>query len=186
MICGIYFEIFFCVLDKSYQWILEWITRQSHRTQHVSMCTEFYENEVGRVSTRFAYIPSPGIHFFSYRGHLIRCERAREQMDAMAGRPYEVVTLTTFGRDKSIFTDIFNDARYIALAEVANKTATYVAYGHEWRVFGQPRSKRPLESVILDDNVSDIVVNDLTTFLNSSDWYQKRGLIFNLLHFNIT
>lgn len=166
--------------DKSYQWILEWITRHSGRTRHVSMCTEFVENEAGRISTRFAYVPSPGVHFFSYRGKVIRCERVREQMDAMAGKPYEVVTLTTLGNDKSIFTDIFVEARGAALAEAANKTATYVAYGHEWRLFGQPRIKRPLESVILDDNVSETVVKDLVTFLNSSDWYQKRGKLFPL------
>lgn len=140
------------------------------------MVTEFYENEVGRVSTRFAYIPSPGIHFFQYKGNLIRCERVREQMDALAGVPYEVVTLTTFGRDKSVFTNIFNEARRIALAEVANKTATYVAFGHEWRVFGQPRAKRPIESVILDDGVAELLVKDVTTFLGSSQWYQERGI----------
>lgn len=162
--------------DKSYQWVLEWITRQSQRTQHVSMCTEFYENEVGRISTRFAFIPSPGVHFFSYHGRVLRCERVREQMDALAGRPYEVVTLTTYGRDKSVFTDIFTEARAIALAEVANKTATYVPFGHEWRVFGQARAKRPLESVILDDGVKEAVVQDLSTFLASSSWYQERGI----------
>lgn len=168
--------ISFLLSDKSYQWVLEWITRQSQRTQHVSMCTEFYENEVGRISTRFAFIPSPGIHFFNFRGHIIRCERVREQMDAMAGVPYEVVTLTTLGRDKNVFTSIFTEARRIALAEVANKTATYVAFGHEWRVFGQARAKRPLESVILDDALSETVVKDVTTFLASSQWYQERGI----------
>lgn len=140
------------------------------------MVTEFLENEAGRISTRFAYIPSPGVHFFSYRGHFIRCERVREQMDALAGQPYEVVTLTTLGRDKSLFTSIFNEARGIALAEAVNKTATYVAFGHEWRVFGQPRTKRPLGSVILDQGVAETVVNDLTTFLSSSDWYNRRGI----------
>lgn len=140
------------------------------------MCTEFYENEAGRVSTRFAYIPSPGVHFFKYEGSFIRCERVREQMDALAGRPYEVVTLTTLGRDKAIFTNMFNEARNIALAEAVNKTATYVAYGHEWRVFGQPRVKRPIESVILADNVCEMVTKDLETFLNSSEWYQQRGI----------
>ena len=140
------------------------------------MCTEFYENEVGRISTRFAYIPSPGIHFFKYKGHIIRCERVREQMDALQGVPYEVVTLTTLGRDKSVYTNMFNEARNIALAEVANKTATYIAFGHEWRIFGQPRTKRPIESVILDDDISENVVQDVTSFLMSSQWYQDRGI----------
>lgn len=164
---------------------MEWITRQSYRTQHVSMCTEFYEDEAGRISTRFAYIPSPGIHFFRYRGAIFRCERVREQMDALAGRPYEVVTLTTLGRDKSIFSYIFDEARTIALAEAANKTATYVPFGHEWRVFGQARSKRPIDSVILDDGVAETLVNDVERFLSSAEWYHKRGIPYRrgyLLH----
>lgn len=161
--------------DKSYHWILEWITRKSSRTQHVSMCTEFFEDEAGRISTRFAYIPSPGIHFFIYKGTIFRCERVREQMDALAGRPYELVTLTTFGRDKSIFNLIFEEARSIALAESANKTATYFPFGHEWRVFGQARTKRSLDSVILDAGIKEALVSDVERFLSSSDWYHERG-----------
>lgn len=164
---------------------MEWITRQSYRTQHVSMCTEFYEDQAGRISTRFAYIPSPGIHFFRYHGSIFRCERVREQMDALAGRPYEVVTLTTLGRDKSIFNSIFDEARTIALAEAANKTATYVPFGHEWRVFGQARSKRPIDSVILDNGVAEKIVTDVEQFLSSAEWYHKRGIPYRrgyLLH----
>ncbi|KAF7495502.1 Mitochondrial chaperone BCS1 [Sarcoptes scabiei] len=164
--------------DKSYHWILEWITRKSSRTQHVSMCTEFFEDEAGRISTRFAYIPSPGIHFFIYKGTIFRCERVREQMDALAGRPYELVTLTTFGRDKSIFNLIFEEARSIALAESANKTATYFPFGHEWRVFGQARTKRSLDSVILDAGIKEALVSDVERFLSSSDWYHERGIPF--------
>lgn len=141
------------------------------------MCTEFYEDEGGRISTRFAYIPSPGVHFFRYQGAIFRCERVREQMDALAGRPYEVVTLTTFGRDKTIFNSIFDEAKSIALAEAANKTATYVPFGHEWRLFGQSRSKRPLDSVILQAGVAETLINDVKKFLSSADWYNKRGMV---------
>ncbi|XP_054167154.1 mitochondrial chaperone BCS1-like [Oppia nitens] len=162
--------------DKSFQWLLAWISRQSRNAQHVAVNTDFIEDEVGRVSSQFGFVPAPGIHFFRYNHRIFKCERRREQMDALAGVPYEVVTLTTLGRDKSVFYEIFGEARDIALKDCADKTATYIAYGHEWRPFGRSRPKRPIDSVILADGVAEIVTNDLYNFITSSKWYHERGI----------
>ncbi|CAG2108691.1 unnamed protein product [Medioppia subpectinata] len=162
--------------DKSYQWLLAWISRQSSRAQHVAVSTDFVEDEAGRVSSRFGFVPAPGIHFFRFGGRIFKCERRREQMDALAGMPYEVCTLTTLGRDKQIYADIFADARDIALADSRDKTATYIAYGHEWRPFGHSRPKRPIESVILADGLIELITNDLYAFITSANWYHSRGI----------
>ena len=94
-------------------------------------------------------------------------------MDALAGVPYESVTLAT---DKTVFFNIFEEAKDEALKESADKTATYIAYGHEWRPFGHSRPKRPIESVILSDGVAELVTNDLYNFITSSKWYHERGI----------
>ncbi|CAG2163820.1 unnamed protein product [Oppiella nova] len=162
--------------DKSYQWLLAWIARQSTRAQHVAVSTEFVEDGAGRVTSRFGFHPAPGVHFFRFNGRWFKCDRRREQMDALAGVPYELVTLTTPGRDKSVFIDILAEARDVALADCADKTATYIAYGHEWRPFGHSRPKRPLESVILADGLMERVTEDLHAFVTSGKWYHERGI----------
>jgi len=51
--------------DKSYQWLLQWITHKGARkTQHLSVETSFEQKETGHVKTKYDFIPSIGTHFF--------------------------------------------------------------------------------------------------------------------------
>lgn len=51
--------------DKSYQWLLQWITHKGARkTQHLSVETSFEQRETGHVKTKYEFIPSIGTHFF--------------------------------------------------------------------------------------------------------------------------
>ncbi len=67
-------------------------------------------------------------------------------------------------------------AREEALMEMEGMTITYVALGSEWRQFGHPRKRRPLESVILDQRVSEGVLEDVEDFISSPEWYMNRGM----------
>ena len=69
------------------------------------------------------------------------------------------------GRHKELFSDILDDAREMALQEFSGKTVMYTAVGSEWRPFGHPRLQRPLESVVLRENLTDIIVNDVKGFI---------------------
>src|SRR5262249_15054744 len=139
--------------DKSYQWLLQWITKNAQNTQHLSVETTFEQLETGKISTFFDFVPSVGRHYFQYRGRWIRVERSREQqqMDIHMGIPFETVTLTTIGTEKSIYQTILEEARSLALQRHVGKTVMYTAMGHEWREFGHPRKRRPLSSVVLDN-----------------------------------
>jgi len=48
--------------DKSYHWLLSWITKHSKHTQHLSVETSYLAHESGRVHTQFDFHPSPGNH----------------------------------------------------------------------------------------------------------------------------
>lgn len=51
--------------DKSYQWLLQWITyKGARKTQHLSVETSFEQKETGDVKTKYDFIPSIGTHFF--------------------------------------------------------------------------------------------------------------------------
>ena len=161
--------------DTSYSWLLQWITRHAKDTQHLSVVTAFSKAQSGKVYTGFGFIPSPGTHFIWFRRNLIRVERTREK--PLAGMdPFESVTLTAFGRDKSIYTNILQEARELALQESEGKTIIYTSRGTEWKEFGHPRKKRPISSVVLDSGISNKILKDVQEFIGNQQWYTERGI----------
>jgi len=164
--------------DKSYNWLLNWITKNTRHTQHMSVETDFRQLDSGKIETSFNFIPSVGIHFFNYKGKWIKVERTREQqtLDLSMGIPFETVKLTCFGQDKTIYYDILKEARDEALLMNEGKTVMYTAMGHEWRELGDPRKRRPLNSVILDENKSERILKDIQEFINTPKWYSDRGI----------
>ena len=173
--------------DKSYTWLLQWITENATRTQHISVDTSFRQHENGKIDTQFRFVPSPGVHFMWYKRTLIRIERNREKqmIDLNSGTPWETVVLTSLGRNKLVYCDMLEEARQKALKYQEGRTIMYTAMGSEWRQFGYPRKKRPLSSVILDDGVAERIVEDVNEFTRNPMWYTERGIPYRrgyLLH----
>ena len=52
----------------------------------------------------------------------------------------------------------------------------YTAMGAEWRQFGQPRKRRPINSVVLDEGVSEKILKDCLEFIDTPKWYADRGI----------
>jgi chaperone BCS1 len=96
-------------------------------------------------------------------------------MDLTTGAPWETVTLTTLSRDRAVFTELLKEAQRMALMNQEGKTVIYTSWGPEWRPFGQPRKRRVLESVILDDGIAERVVEDVKEFVKNEKWYDDRG-----------
>lgn len=97
--------------DKSYQWLLQWISQHAAHTKHLSAETTFQQLENGSVRTRFDFVPSPGIHFFRYGRTWIRVERNREKqmVNFQTGSPWETVTLTSLGWDRNIYINLLEE-----------------------------------------------------------------------------
>ncbi|VDI73358.1 mitochondrial chaperone BCS1 [Mytilus galloprovincialis] len=164
--------------DKSYYWLLNWISICGTHTQHLSVETSFSQSETGKINTTFDFVPSPGSHFFRHKGTWIRVERNREKqmVDFQRAAPFESVTLTAVGFNRSIYFDILEEARQLALQKEEGKTIMYTAMAAEWRPFGYPRRKRPIDSVVLDEGISERIINDVKEFTQNSKWYMDRGI----------
>lgn len=96
-------------------------------------------------------------------------------VDMQSGIPWETITITALSRDRSLLVNMLEDAKITALSKQVGKTVIYTAYGPEWRPFGRPRTRRPIESVILDGDLSDRILSDVRAFLGSGKWYHDRG-----------
>lgn len=163
--------------DKSYQWVLQWMTEKGARqTQHLSVETSYEQLESGHIKTKYDFIPSVGQHFFRYQGTWIKVERSRDQQTTMLDTPFETVTFTALSRDKGIYFSILEDARKMALKKEEGKLVMYTAMGSEWRPFGHPRRRRPITSVVLDEGVADRIQSDVKEFIGNPSWYTDRGI----------
>ena len=160
--------------DRSFQWLLQWMARKGAKnSQHLTVDTTFVESDSGKIESNYNFQPSVGTHFFKHRGTWIKVERTREQRMA---EPWETVQLTALGNNRGLFVDILDDAREIALEEFAGKTVMYTCIGTDWRPFGHPRQRRPLESVVLKQGLCDQVVKDVKDFIQGPEWYRSRGI----------
>ena len=146
--------------------------------RHLSIQTQKVEHANGAMHTHFALVPGPGKHILRYKNAFIFVNRMRESksQDLQTGRPWETITLTTLYSHRHVFEELFTEAHEHASKAHEGKTTIYNSWGTEWRPFGHPRRKRPLESVVLDEGVKERIVDDVQDFLNTGQWYHDRGI----------
>ena len=177
--------------DQSYPWFLEWMGKSSQGTKstwmdrfisrkhhQLAVETTFVRHPNGSTAAKFSLVPGPGKHFFNYQGAWFQVERHRERamIDIKSGTPWETLTITTLSRDRDLFEKMLEEAKQAALAKEVGKTVIFTSYGPEWRPFGNPRRRRPISSVILDQNISERILDDVKQFLDGGKWYHDRGI----------
>jgi chaperone BCS1 len=164
--------------DRSYGWILSWISANAIRSQHLAVETSFVQHANGGISTKFELVPSPGKHFVWYKHHLIQVQRDREKtmIDLSKGTPWETVTMTCLGRNTSIYSSLLQEAKLQAMQKEDGKIVIYTPSMTDWKPFGQPRKRRALHSVVLHEGISEKILNDVQDFVKSSKYYSDRGI----------
>jgi len=163
--------------DKAYPWVLRWITLRGTKTQHLSVQTSYLPKAGNFTSMNFEFVPGPGQHVIRYKNNFMLVQRIREQqLDFNTGKPWEKIQFTFIGKNTQLFENILNDAYEVSSQKEENKTTIYTNWGSEWREFGQPRTKRLLESVVLDKGVAEKIMADVLEWTNSADWYRDRGI----------
>ncbi|ROT36747.1 mitochondrial chaperone BCS1 [Sodiomyces alkalinus F11] len=131
----------------------------------------------GPGQTHFFLQPGYGRHVVKHKNAYIAVNREKHNTANMnTGEPHEVVQLTTLWAHRHIFEDVFAEAHRLAAKAHEGKTIVYAARGMEWSPLGDPRKKRPLASVVLDEGVKEGIVADITDFLGRQQWYVDRGI----------
>jgi chaperone BCS1 len=193
--------------DHAYPWVMNWIIQQQrsaaakkNRFQFLNSLTQHFGLETvvirgspsamqsnEKTELAFNFVPSTGRHLMRLLDSLVLVERQRDNrsIDITSGSPWETLTLTTMAWNCHVFREILKQAESMALAKEAGRTVIYNPIGHDWRPFGDPKSVRVFESVILDNGVSETIATDVNEFLLSKKWYADRGIPYRrgyLLH----
>ncbi|KZP12609.1 hypothetical protein FIBSPDRAFT_155584 [Athelia psychrophila] len=187
--------------DRSYEWFLTWMAHNQaqaaaatargkiswSRSHQLSVETAYEQRTNGSADVMFKLVAGPGTHYFKYRDAWMQVKREREtrSMQLMSGTPWETVTLTTLSRDRALFPSLLAEARDLAMRGQEGKLVIHTAWGTEWKPFGKPRRKRPVQSVVLEDGIAEKVEGDVKAFLDRRKWYADRGIPYRrgyLLH----
>lgn len=149
--------------------------------------TDDIETTNGSMQKMISLHPGVGKHFIRYKQAFIMAERIRDEKsrEFSGGTPWETITLTTLYHHAPIVHEMFKEAHGQASKAKEGKTVIYNSWSTEWKPFGEPRRKRPLDSVILDEGVKEKIVADIEEFIHSAKWYFDRGVPYRrgyLLH----
>lgn len=142
---------------------------------------------------QLAYLPSTSSsHSFWYKRHWIRvCRNSKEGYYGRREDVLEIWHVSLFERmakSNSIFSIMSIDHRVLnAILLEAKKTyqaaqehmiSVYVSdTSNNWRHIAS-RPKRPLNSIVLDPGIKDLLIDDARDFLESKSWYAARGIPF--------
>lgn len=135
-------------------------------------------SSVGPVHAHFALVPGYGNHVIRHApGVYIMVQREKSSTAEMStGEPHETMTLTTLWAHRHVFEEIFGDAHSMMARATEGKTVVYSVRGFDWVQLGEPRRKRPLGSVVLDEGVKEGIVADVKDFIARQEWYAERGI----------
>ncbi|EGR45251.1 uncharacterized protein TRIREDRAFT_68571 [Trichoderma reesei QM6a] len=166
--------------DPAYPWILAWLSQPRETPGFIaSRLTRIHNLSVatatgskgpgagGPVNAHFFLQPGYGRHIVKFGRAFISVNREKHNTANMnTGEPHEIVQLTTLWAHRHVFEDLFREAHQLAAKANEGKTVVYSARGLEWSPLGDPRKKRPLGSVILDEGVKESIVADVKDFLS--------------------
>lgn len=89
------------------------------------------------------------------------------------------------GTSSRVIEELFLEAWKLCIDEEKGGTKIHILEdGYDWRV-ALTRPPRPLESVILDNNMAQTITDDLKLFFKSRSWYEDLGIPYRrgvLLH----
>ncbi|KAF6763925.1 mitochondrial chaperone BCS1 [Ephemerocybe angulata] len=168
--------------DKAYEWFLAWMAHQAAaagwiKSHQLSVETTVEQRKNGSSSAAFRLVAGPGNHYFRYKGAWMQMKREREtrSMQMMTGTPWETVTLTTLSRDRTLFNQLLQEARDMAMQSQQGKLVIHTGMGN----------RRPVKSVVLATGVAEKIEEDIKAFLSRRQWYADRGIPYRrgyLLH----
>lgn len=141
----------------------------------------------GRKIVDIFFSPAPGYHILRFKNRWILLHRERRETEGgknseLAFR--ETFTLQTISRDRTLMTDLLKEAQNIAFPPEEKNVSIMRERYSGWTI-AQKRLPRSIESVILDEDITRDILEDIETFLNSAAWYKEHGIPYQrgyLLH----
>ncbi|OBZ74176.1 putative mitochondrial chaperone BCS1-B [Grifola frondosa] len=182
--------------DECYLWMLFWLSKHPSfgKARSVQVSTRTFglngpklpivgQEDETDGSRRMSFLPSMATTYgIWYKRRYVTITR-----DKVSDGYYmkETLSISIMSRDHAFLRNLLLEAKRLYKAAEEHLTPVYVSNSkNSWKhVASLP--KRPLRSIVLDDGIKDLVLNDAQDFLQSRAWYAERGIPFRrgyLLH----
>jgi mitochondrial chaperone BCS1 len=187
--------------DPAFRWVEAWLAahRDVRRVRDLSLTTTwvrsepdptidanaYYNSPSGPASqAKFLLTPAPGMHILTYRRRLLILYRTRREPQSGRGQAFqESLTLQILFGSRRLIEELCMEAHEVSYPKTPG-VSILTARNEEW-LSSSWQPKRPLESLVLADQVLEDLLVDLRDFLKSATWYAERGIPYRrgyLLH----
>jgi len=168
--------------DRSFKWVDRWLSNHSYALKHARVLTvDTKGSHRPRLLSRthIMFTPAPGTHWLFYKYRLIILSRSRKiQENGDSDDAYrEAFTIRVLGRDRAIVRELLEEARDTFKPESQNNMVVYTRGLGYWDDYYVPT--RSMESVILPEGQSEMLIQDMTSFLSSEVWYREKGVPYH-------
>jgi chaperone BCS1 len=175
--------------DEAFRWLTIWLSQHPYKQRCRWWTVQTrrqrdYDDGI-QVSPkdykkpRVILSPAPGFHFLFYKKKLMILYRERKDTqgkgDTAAFGFRETFTIKLFSRNKQVVYDLIEDARCAAHPIDSERLRILRPDYNEWCEVTK-RLLRPMESVILEGDLSDRLLDDVKKFMESEKWYNEIGI----------
>ena len=169
--------------DPVFWWVVNWLSvstyGQSARRMRLESVVGSHYPQLGGQESEVRYVLSPadGRHWFFYRGALVVVHRGKEGSPGGSSQTWarEEIHVRAFTlRSRDYIARLIEEAQ---LSLKSDDDSTRVHHNRQWdwsEATLIPR--RPVESVVLRAGVSDALLTDAKTFMESKQWYRDRSI----------
>lgn len=118
-----------------------------------------------------------GTHFIRYKGRYFLFTLNKEVANQTSSDK-ETLIVTTIGRSRKIFDSLIKDVESLKDKD-SDVTSIYKYSGSNWSYI-KDQTKRSLNSVFIEKEKKDKLIESLTKFINSEQWYVNNGIPYQM------
>eukprot|EP01133_Synstelium_polycarpum_P013685 gene13685-16122_t len=164
--------------DPAFIWMLEWLSVQPvFGSRGVSVLTRYNEqSEMRSGKPDFKLLPT-GTQYIMFEGHIVQIARESSEKRSMDGSREDYLDVTVMRGNIETVRSLISTAMEYSITLNKDKTKIFTLEPHSqfWECISvQP--KRVIESVILDINVRNHIMNDVGGFIDGKQWYINTGV----------
>lgn len=171
--------------DEIYSWFEKWLSAHEYSSKSMRLTAWSGSNRKSgpsivrsgsgdRKPPDINFSPSPGMHVIRYKGvWMVITKERKETQEGGYSSFRESLEIKAFTRKREIVMSLLEEARDFALP--TGGVQIFAPRYEDWVVMKRS-APRPLDSVFLDGDLKESIVNDVKKFIASREWYQSVGI----------
>ncbi|KAI0773333.1 P-loop containing nucleoside triphosphate hydrolase protein [Trametes elegans] len=171
--------------DTCHEWIMHWLSHQpafrTARTLDVNTRVKTrrsghsHPNRANRDGPQYAFVPSLSTTYTVWYKRRYMTVTRDEVLDGPYSDMRQTVRFRILTRNHDILRSLISEAKALYDKSSEDMISIHVSDGDYWKRVATLH-RRPMNSIILDPGMADLVLNDARDFLASRSWYAERGI----------